>query len=142
ALLEALNADDAVVMGHDWGAAATYFGALLASQRMRKIVTLAVPYGPGFFRALRESYAQQRRSWHMLFFRHALLIEHLSRDWSPPWPPPREALDAVKETLRRPGTLQAALGYYRQTMRPVFDDPTQLDAMLQGRGVPLQGPAP
>src|SRR5262245_65544400 len=36
ALLEALNAEDAVVIGHDWGAAATYFGALLAAQRMRK----------------------------------------------------------------------------------------------------------
>jgi pimeloyl-ACP methyl ester carboxylesterase len=152
ALLEALNADDAVVIGHDWGAAATYFGALLASQRMRKIVTLAVPYGPGFFRALRESYAQQRRSWYMLFFQHALadealarddfaMIEHLYRDWSPSWTPPREALDAVKETLRRPGTLQAALGYYRQTMRPVFDDPAQLDGMLQAMGVPLQVPA-
>src|SRR4029453_472483 len=57
------------------------------------------------------------------------------------WTPPREALDAVKETLRRPGTLQAALGYYRQTMRPVFDDPAQLDGMLQAMGVPLPGPA-
>src|SRR5262245_59764728 len=71
-LLVALNADDAVVIGHDWGAAATYFGALLASQRMRKIVTLAVPYGPGFFRALRESYAQQPPSWYMLFFQYVL----------------------------------------------------------------------
>jgi pimeloyl-ACP methyl ester carboxylesterase len=152
ALLEALGAEDAVVIGHDWGAAATYFGALLASQRMRKIVTLAVPYGPGFFRALRESYAQQRRSWYMLFFQHALadealarddfaMVEHLYRDWSPSWRPPREALRLVQETLSRPGTLQAALGYYRHTMRPVFDDPGQLDVMLQAMGAPLQVPA-
>src|SRR5262245_37167486 len=150
ALLEALG-EDAIVIGHDWGAAATYFGALLSSRRMRKMVTLAVPYGPGFFRALRESYAQQRRSWYMLFFQHALadealarddfaMVEHLYHDWSPSWTPPREALDAVKETLRRPGTLQAALGYYRQTIRPVFDDPAQLDGMLQAMGVPLQVP--
>src|SRR4030095_7788744 len=45
ALRDALCAEDAVVIGHDWGAAATYFGALLASQRMRKIRTLAVPSG-------------------------------------------------------------------------------------------------
>jgi pimeloyl-ACP methyl ester carboxylesterase len=152
ALLDALGADDAIVIGHDWGAAATYFGALLASQRMRKIVTLAVPYGPGFFRALRESYAQQRRSWYMLFFQHALadealarddfaMIEHLYRDWSPSWRPSSEKLRSVRETLARPGTLQAALGYYRHTMRPVFDNPAQLDTMLQAMGVPLQVPA-
>jgi pimeloyl-ACP methyl ester carboxylesterase len=151
ALLEALG-EDAVVIGHDWGAAATYFGALLASRRMRKLVTLAVPYGPGFFRALRESYVQQRRSWYMLFFQHALadealardgfaMIGHLYRDWSPGWQVPRGALDLVKETLARPGTLQAALAYYRHTMRPVFDEPAQLESMLQAMTVPLDVPA-
>jgi len=150
ALLEALG-EDAVVMGHDWGAAATYFGALLSAQRMRKLVTLAVPYGPSFFRALRESYVQQRRSWYMLFFQHALaeealarddfaMVEHLYRDWSPGWKVPRAALQAVKETLASPGTLQAALGYYRHTMRPVFDDPAQLDTMLQTMTMPVQVP--
>jgi pimeloyl-ACP methyl ester carboxylesterase len=152
ALLDALDARDAVVIGHDWGAAATYFGALLAAPRIRRIVTLAVPYGPGFFRALREDYAQQRRSWYMLFFQHRLadealarddfaMIERLWRDWSPGWTPPPAALEAVKETFRAPGTAVAALGYYRATMGPVFDDPARLDAMLQGMGVPIAAPA-
>ena len=151
ALLDALG-EDAIVIGHDWGAAATYFGALLSSRRMRKIVTLAVPYGPGFFRALRESYVQQRRSWYMLFFQHALadealardgfaMIEHLYREWSPGWQVPRAVLDSVRETFARPGTLQAALAYYRHTMRPVFDDPGQLDGMLQAMTVPIDVPA-
>ena len=70
ALLDALEAEDAVVIGHDWGAVATYFGALLGASRIRAIVTLAVPYGPAFFQALREQYAQQRRSWYMVFFQH------------------------------------------------------------------------
>jgi len=153
ALLEALDARDAVVIGHDWGAAATYFGALLAAPRVRAIVTLAVPYGPGFFRALREDYAQQRRSWYMVFFQHALaeealaredfaFIERLWRDWSPGWTPPREALEAVKETFRHPGTVAAALGYYRASMGPVFDaPPEQLDGMLAGMGLPIAAPA-
>src|SRR5262249_14383103 len=151
ALLDAVG-EEAVVIGHDWGAAATYFGALLSSRRMRKIVTLAVPYGPGFFRALRESYVQQRRSWYMLFFQHALgeealardgfaMVEDLYRDWSPGWQVPAAALAAGKGTLGRPGTLQAALGYYRHTMRPVFDDPAQLDGMLQAMTAPIEVPA-
>jgi len=150
ALLDALG-EDAIVIGHDWGAAATYFGALLSSRRMRKIVTLAVPYGPGFFRALRESYVQQRRSWYMLFFQHALadealardgfaMIEHLYREWSPGWQVPRAVLDTVRETFARPGTLQAALAYYRHTMRPVFDDPAQLESMRQAMTVPIEVP--
>jgi hypothetical protein len=88
----------------------------------------------------------------MLFFQHALadealarddfaMIDHLFRDWSPGWTPPPETLAAVKETFRQPGTVAAALGYYRHTMRPVFDDPAQLDGMLAAMGVPLQVPA-
>ena len=87
----------------------------------------------------------------MLLFQHALaeealarddfaMVEHLYGDWSPGWNVPRAALQAVKETLARPGTLQAALGYYRHTMRPVFDNPAQLDTMLQTMTVPVQVP--
>lgn len=151
ALLEALGAEEAIVIGHDWGAVAAAFGCLLAGGRVRRLVTLAVPYGPGFFRALRENYAQQRRSWYMAFFQHRLaaqalahddfaMIEHLWRDWSPGWRLPAEALAEVKETFRRPGTLDAALAYYRASIGPVFDAPEQLEAMLSGLSVPIPVP--
>lgn len=151
ALLDALGAEDAVVIGHDWGATATYLGALLAAPRLRRIVTLAVPYGPALFRGIRENYAQQRRSWYMMFFQHRLadealarddfaFVEELWRDWSPGWTAPREAMEAVKETFRRPGTAAAALDYYRATLGPILDDPAQLDAMLQGMGMPIALP--
>jgi pimeloyl-ACP methyl ester carboxylesterase len=152
ALLDALDADDAVVVGHDWGAVATYFGALLAPARLRSIVTLAVPYGPAFFRALAESYPQQRRSWYMFFFQHGLaedalarddfaMIAHLFRDWSPGWAVPADVLEAVRETFRKPGTVPAALAYYRHTMGPAFAAPEQLETMLQGTSAPLRVPA-
>ena len=38
---------------------------------------------------------------------------------------------ALKETFRRPGVLAAALGYYRATMAPLFDDPALAEAMLR-----------
>lgn len=152
ALLDALGAEDAVLIGHDWGAVAAAFGALLAGRRVRRLVTMAVPYGPGFFRALRESYAQQRRSWYMAFFQHRLaeaalahddfaMIEHLWRDWSPGWTPPTDALAEVKETFRRPGTLDAALAYYRASIGPVLDAPEQLEAMFGGLSLPIPVPA-
>ena len=60
----------------------------------------------------------------------------------PGWQPPAETLEAVRETFRRPGTAAAALGYYRASMRPVFDDPAeQLDGMIAGMGDALADPA-
>lgn len=41
------------------------------------------------------------------------LITTLWRTWSPGWVPPPGRLEAVKRTLAAPGTLRAALGYYR-----------------------------
>jgi pimeloyl-ACP methyl ester carboxylesterase len=151
ALLDALGADDAIVFGHDWGAAATYFAALLAPQRIRKIVTVAVPYGPQFFRAFASSPAQIRRSWYMFLFQHALaevalahddfaLVDRLVAEWSPGWTWPAEDREATKACFRTPGVLPAALGYYRATMGPAFADPAILEASAQAMSAPLAMP--
>jgi pimeloyl-ACP methyl ester carboxylesterase len=151
ALLDALDAREACVFGHDWGAMAAYFTALSATGRVRRLATAAVPYGPSFMRALANDYAQQKRSWYMVFFQHAFadqavaandfaFIERLWRDWSPGYTLPPEEMAALKETFRRPGVLAAALGYYRATMAPVFDDPAQAEAMSVGLSMPLDVP--
>ena len=41
ALIEALGYDDAVVLGHDWGAAAAYGAAVLAPERVSKLIASA-----------------------------------------------------------------------------------------------------
>jgi pimeloyl-ACP methyl ester carboxylesterase len=69
ALIEALGHDRAVVFGHDWGAVAAYGAAVLAPQRVIRLVTAAVPHGAAFPTALLTNYEQQRRSWYMFFFR-------------------------------------------------------------------------
>jgi pimeloyl-ACP methyl ester carboxylesterase len=151
ALLDALEADTAIVFGHDWGAAATYFAALLAPHRLRKIVTASVPYGPQFFRAFTTDPVQIRRSWYMFFFQHAVadvavrhddfaLIDRLVAAWSPGWTWPAEDREATKACLRAPGGLDAALGYYRATMGPAFADPAMLDASAQAMSAPLAMP--
>ena len=151
ALLDALDAREACIFGHDWGAMAAYFTALAAGARLRRLATAAVPYGPGFMRALANDYAQQKRSWYMVFFQHAFadhavaandfaFLERLWRDWSPGYTLPTEEMAALKDTFRRPGVLAAALGYYRATMAPVFDDPAQAEAMSAGLAMPLEVP--
>jgi pimeloyl-ACP methyl ester carboxylesterase len=151
ALLDALDVEHAVVFGHDWGAVATYFAALLAPARMTKIVTAAVPFGPAFLRGLATDPGQQRRSWYMFFFQQAIadgalahddfaLIDQLVAEWSPGWTWPAEDREWTKACFRAPGTAAAALGYYRATMGPAFADPSLLEATAASFGVPLDVP--
>lgn len=126
ALHEALGGDrQAVLIGHDWGALAAYGAAGHAPQRWRKVVTAAVP-PPTAVASSFLSYDQLQRSWYMFFFQSALadgvvpmddlaFIDRLWADWSPGFDAAAE-LPAVKDALRNPANLTAALGYYRATL--------------------------
>jgi pimeloyl-ACP methyl ester carboxylesterase len=152
ALITALGYDDAVVLGHDWGAVAAYGAALAAPARIRKLITAAVPYGAQVSAAFMTSYDQQRRSWYMFFFQTPFadvalahddftFLERLWRDWSPGWKFPAEEMAALKETFRQPGVAEAALGYYRAMFNPALHDPAL--ASLQDRMMlePIEVPA-
>jgi pimeloyl-ACP methyl ester carboxylesterase len=142
AIIDALGCENAAVFGHDWGAMAAYGAAIAAPERVRALVTAAVPYGPQIMTAFTTNYAQQRRSWYMYFFQTPFaeaavahddfaFLEHLWAEWSPGWRWPPEAMAPLKETFRRPGVLAAALGYYRALFNPTLQDPRY--AELQGR---------
>ena len=69
------------------------------------------------------------------------LIDRLLAEWSPGWTWPAADREATKACFRRPGTLAAALGYYRATMGPLFADPAVADASAQAMSVSLPMPA-
>jgi pimeloyl-ACP methyl ester carboxylesterase len=147
ALHEQLGGDgSAVLVGHDWGAMGTYIAGNHEPDRWRRLVTMAVPpagaVAGGFL-----TYAQLRRSWYMFFFQHGLsdivvgmddlsFIDSLWADWSPGYDA-SEDLPHVKDALRDPANLAAALGYYRATLGGVGVDPT-LDA-VQNKGNDVTG---
>jgi pimeloyl-ACP methyl ester carboxylesterase len=124
---EALSPDRPfALVGHDWGAIASYAAAALAPHRIAALVTMAVPHLrvalPRFFRP-----AQFRRSFYMLEFQargaEARLradgfarIDALWRRWSPGLRPSREDMTDVKAGLAP--HLDAVLGYYRALFRP------------------------
>lgn len=80
ALIEALGYRQAAVFGHDWGAVAAYGAAILAPERVTRLVTAAVPHGPALGTAFLTSYAQQRRSWYMFFFQTPLADMAVAHD--------------------------------------------------------------
>jgi pimeloyl-ACP methyl ester carboxylesterase len=130
-LIEALGADKAYVFGHDWGAIGAYGAALHAPQRIEKLITAAVPYGLAFLSAFLINYRQLRRSWYIFFFQSPQaeaavsagdfeFIRNLWVDWSPGWQFPADELEALRATFRKPGVLEAALGYYRCMFNPAL----------------------
>jgi pimeloyl-ACP methyl ester carboxylesterase len=125
ALHEALGGGaDAVLIGHDWGAEAAYGAAAHAPGRWRRLVTLAVPpasLDPVLF----SDYEQLKRFFYIFLFRDPLgfadalvagdqmsLLDRLWHDWSPGYDAGQD-LARVKESLREPANLAAAIGYYR-----------------------------
>lgn len=137
-LHEALGGDPrAVIVGHDWGAMATYAAAGWQPNLWRRAVALAVPPAGGMFAGF-ASYDQLKRSFYMFFFQSPLaeaavaaddlrFIERLWADWSPGYDPAAD-LPAVKAALRDPNNLAAALGYYRATLGDGPTDPALDDA--------------
>ncbi|RMF13305.1 MAG: alpha/beta hydrolase, partial [Candidatus Dadabacteria bacterium] len=124
------NGEPVTLIGHDWGAVATYAAAVHAPAAFERIVAMAVPPTSVIRRNLLHDPAQLRRSWYMFFFQAPLLseyalmandfalIERLWRDWSPGWLYPEWHIDSVKGTFRTPGTPRRALLYYRCMIRP------------------------
>ena len=149
ALHEALGADgDAVIIGHDWGASGTYAAATLEPARWRKVVAMAVPPGPAIAMAFLGNFDQLKRSWYMFFFQHPLsdlvvpandleFIDRIWRDWSPGYDGAVDVAN-VKDALRDPANLAAALGYYRATLGEGLKDPSLDAAQASTQQFPTQ----
>jgi pimeloyl-ACP methyl ester carboxylesterase len=148
ALHDALGADEqAVIIGHDWGAFATYGAAAHQPDRWRRVVTLAVPptaaIAPGFF-----DYDQIKRSFYIFFFQSPLadmavpmndleFIARLWQDWSPGFDG-TEDVDHVRDALREPANLSAAIGYYRAMFDDSSHDPALADEQAAVGAFPPQ----
>lgn len=130
ALIEHFGADRAYVVGHDWGAVAAYSAAALRPDRIRAIVTAAVPHLRRFL--LRMSRAQIVASHYIWKFQlpfwaerrireddQAWLVD-LARSWSPGWIPGDDYLVPLKANFADPARTAAAIGYYRALPRTLF----------------------
>jgi pimeloyl-ACP methyl ester carboxylesterase len=148
ALHEALGGDErAVLVGHDWGAIGAYAAAAHAPERWRRLVTMAVPPTAAIGMKL-FAYEQLKRSFYIFLFQTPLaelavgaddlaFVEGLWRDWSPGYDA-SEDLPAVKDALRGPANLGAAIGYYRAMLGTTPPDPAYAAQAAAASSTPPQ----
>jgi pimeloyl-ACP methyl ester carboxylesterase len=142
ALHEALGGSgDAVVIGHDWGALATYLAVTHRPECWRRAVTAAVPPPASVMRAF-FTYDQLKRSWYTFFFQTPLaqlalpsddyaFIDRLWADWSPGYDPAWD-VKRVREAIGSPERMLAAITYYRALYNGELHDPALADEQALG----------
>jgi pimeloyl-ACP methyl ester carboxylesterase len=122
ALVDHFGAREAIIVGHDWGAAVAYAAAVLRPDRIKRIVAAAVPHLRRFL--LRPTFKQLRRSRYMFQFQipgwgerklagDSVWLHNLVRQWSPGWAFTDDDLAPVIANFNDPARIKAALGYYR-----------------------------
>jgi pimeloyl-ACP methyl ester carboxylesterase len=118
ALIAALGRQQAVLVGHDWGAAAAYAAVQQGPEHVSKLVAIAIPHP----RAIPSDALLKAN--HFLYYplpgaARAFAagdiggVDRIVKRWSPAWHPGTDELAAMKAPFRAPGGPEAILGYYR-----------------------------
>ena len=72
AVLGDAGAERAHVVGHDWGAGVAWATALMAAERVERLVTMSVGHPATFFA---DGFEQYEKSWYMLLFQFSGIAE-------------------------------------------------------------------
>lgn len=124
-LMAAAGREQALIIGHDWGAAVTWWLATYYPQHVVRAVVLNVPHPAVLTCALRHTPQQVRRSWYLFFFQLPWLPEWLLRRRN--YQLLRRALQgtsragtfsaddiaAYQKAWAQPGALRGMLNWYR-----------------------------
>ncbi|MFE3291252.1 alpha/beta fold hydrolase [Rhodococcus sp. NPDC059234] len=128
-LLDALEIDDAHLVGHDWGAAVAWVVAARHPDRVRTLTAVSVPHPAAFDWALREDDDQRQRSGYISVFRHgdsaerALLADDARLLRAVFGDVDSAQVEAHVRALTEPGALTAALSWYRAMDREFGEVP-------------------
>ena len=144
-IADALAGDgDAVLIGHDWGAISSYAAVGHRPDRFSKFVALAVPHASGLMSTFFTP-VQLERSFYVFLFQTPLaemvvqandfeFIDYLWSYWSPGLTPDPAYMRGLKDTLGSPGSLEAAINYYRYTLGTIPGDPALAEVDAAGSG--------
>jgi pimeloyl-ACP methyl ester carboxylesterase len=121
ALVDALGAREAIVVGHDWGASAAYGAAALGPERVKKLFVLAIPHPATLKPTLKKLWGVRHFAVYKLpgaperFARNNFAaLPEICRRWSPNWRPDPSEFAPVRASFSNRASLNAAFGYYRK----------------------------
>ncbi len=118
AVMSAVGAERAHVVGHDWGAGIAWATALMSAERVDHLAALSVGHPATFFA---DGFEQQQKSWYMLLFQFPGIAEEWlsGNNWANfrAWGQHPDADAAIAE-LEANGSLTPGLNYYRANMTP------------------------
>ncbi|MGH3090443.1 MAG: alpha/beta fold hydrolase [Rubrobacteraceae bacterium] len=134
---EALGLERFVLVGHDWGARATYILASLYPERVSSLINLAVGYGtndPG----QKLSPAQTQNYWYQWYFNmekgrkeleenRRAFCEHLWKVWSPNWDFSDEEFETTARSFDNSDFARVAIHSYRHRWANAEGDPAYDD---------------
>lgn len=152
-LLDALELESAVLVGHDWGAMLVYGATAIAPERVNAIVPIAIPHP----KTLKPKNALQAMglffmSRHFFYFQMPwceagtrrndfAYIETLYRRWAPNWKGPERdaALARAKEAFSDPAVLTGAIDWYRAMFAKTDRPLERLRGPMKTRGLLVAG---
>lgn len=126
AILDAVGAERAVVVGHDWGGAVAWTVTQLYPQRVTALVAMNCPPPRVLAEHVLRSPSQLRKSWYVLFFQLPVLPErfvsrsmpwmlrggsHVREVWD------REALTPYGEAFATTSDTHGPINWYRAALR-------------------------
>ena len=121
ALIDALGASEAIVIGHDWGAAAAYGAAALGPERVTKLFVLAIPHPATLKPTLKQLWGARHFAVYKLpgaakrfASNDFAALPKICRRWAPAWQPDPSEFGPVRASFSNPASLNAAFGYYRK----------------------------
>jgi len=125
-LADALGYDKINLVGHDWGAAVSWWVATLFPDRLKKLVILNVPYPTIMFDQMREAnIAQMFKSWYIGFFQIPFLpetlaslgdysgMEQMLRRSSNPDTFTDEDIEQYRRAWSQPDAMKSMINWYR-----------------------------
>ena len=130
-LIDAFGADQAYLIGNDWGSGAVTGAAVLGPDKVSKLVIIA---SGRVDQDLQMRYQYLKGTWHSYFFQLPFaeqavayndfaFVEEWWRDASPEWDIPASDLESIRETFRKPGVVEAALQLLPGQIRPGSSGP-------------------
>ena len=135
-LATVLGYDKINLVGHDWGAAVSWWVATLFPDKLKKLIILNVPYPTVMANQILEgNLAQLLKSWYMGFFQIPFLPETIAglsdysmmanamQESANPGSFSTEDMNAYRRAWSQPGAMTAMMNWYRAIARnPIEND--------------------